>query len=179
MALYLVLLPCLIEIPSEGRLMLRDIRGEIIKPCSTVHVFKYGDGKVVKGLGYDEEAGEETYVIRLGNEDVRINSSLCFLKRKSGRLSRRWSLRDQVIEATDEPITFVYQGELAWVQFSESVDDRECFEKGDVLHKDWEGSGIEFDVMIDKWLRRLIGERIQLSAYYRDPFNRLLDNLGG
>ena len=55
--------------------------------------------------------------------------------------------------------------------------DHETFKEGDRLHKDWEGRGIEFDVLIDKWLRRLNGEIIPLSDYYHDPYNRWLDSL--
>jgi hypothetical protein len=32
-------------------------------------------------------------------------------------------------------------------------------------------------MIIDKWLRRLMGEAIPLSDYYKDPFNRLADGL--
>jgi len=56
--------------------------------------------------------------------------------------------------------------------------DTEVFEKGDMLHKDWRGKGVEFGYLIDRWLRRLSGEEIPLTDYFKDPMNRLLDQLG-
>ncbi len=71
----------------------------------------------------------------------------------------------------------MFHGDPTWVKYSDSMGDEELFEDGDVLHADWEGMGINFSMIISKWLRRLNGEKIPLSDYYKDPFNRWLDGL--
>jgi len=63
------------------------------------------------------------------------------------------------------------------VRYSEEEGEQEIFKDGDELHKDWDGRGIEFDVLVDKWLSRLNGKIIPLSDYYKDPYNRQLDNM--
>jgi hypothetical protein len=88
-----------------------------------------------------------------------------------------WRLRDAMIEVTYDPILLFNRGEATWVRYGHSKEERELVVANDRLHKDWEGCGIDFPMIIEKWLRRLNGEMIGLSDYYKDPFNRYLDDL--
>jgi hypothetical protein len=84
------------------------------------------------------------------------------------------------IEVTESPIKIRLRGNPVRVRYSndDEDDDEEIFRDGDELPKDWEGQGIDFGMIIEKWLRRLNSESIPLSDYYQNPVNRWLDDLG-
>ena len=143
-----------------------------------VYAFERGEGKVLKLLGYYEGGTEEVYEVEMNSEVQMVRSSDCFAIDKRGVRRRKWKLHTIEIEITYDPIALVFHGSPTWVKYSDSSGDEELFEEGDGLHQDWEGMGLNFPEIISKWLRRLNGERIPLSNYYKDPFNRWLDNLG-
>jgi hypothetical protein len=140
-----------------------------------VFVFEYGEGRYVRSLGFDPTVNQHYVEVRIDERTKRIPSMLCFTYAPSGGLVRRWSLDERSIDLTYDPITLTYIGEPTWVVYSDAEGDKELFESGDTLHKDWEGNGVNFSMILTKWFRRLQGENIPLSEYYRDNINRWLD----
>jgi hypothetical protein len=157
--------------------ILKKMQGEKLKPGQKVYVFEYGEGKVLTSHGYDESGTEEIYKVRINSEISLTHSSNCFALKKDGRKQRSWKQNAIEIEVTYDPIKLIFHGNPTWVTYSDAEEDRELFEEGDELHKDWEGMGIDFFMIITKWLKRLNGDKIPLSEYYKNPFNRWLDNL--
>ena len=160
--------------------MLKGICGSTFYANDRVYVFDVGYGIFIENLGYSEESREDKYKILLGDGDeVVVSSSICFEIVES-KMVRTWSLNTHKVVLTYDHsaivIKLLYLGEPVKVCY-DNKRDCEVFKQGDRLHKDWEGRGIEFDVLIDKWLRRLDGEIIPLSEYYHDPYNRWLDSL--
>lgn len=159
--------------------MQKEIRGHELKRGETVYVFEHGEGKVLGLRGFDKTKTDEIYEIEFESNVYKVHSSSCFAVDKMGRRHRRWKLNAAEIELTYEPIKLTFHGNPTLVKYSDAEGDEEHFEEGDILHKDWEGMGIDFPMIISKWLRRLNGVQIPLVNYYTDPVNRWLDNLGG
>lgn len=157
--------------------MLKEIQGNKLRRGQKVYVFEYGEGSVLRCCGYDETRGEDIYEVQIGTKTYNIPSSNCFAIDKNGRRYRRWKLNRAEIEITENPIKIIFHGNPTSVMYSAENGDEELFEEGDILHKDWDGMGIHFAMIISKWLRRLNGEQVALSEYYKDPFNRFLDSL--
>jgi hypothetical protein len=161
--------------------MLREIIGNDFKENEQIYIFELGLATFIESLGYSEEYKEYLYLVLLKEDkDVTtVPSSICF---NIGQLemARNWSLNTLQINlhyrTSTTAIHLLYSGEPIKVCY-DNKRDCEFFREGDRLHNDWEGNGIEFNVLIDKWFRRLNGEMIPLSDYYHDPYNRWLDSL--
>lgn len=151
--------------------------GQQFEKDQSVYIFEYGEGKFIKRIRYDEQEQDEILLIQFGKISNEFKSSNCFFVNNDGPNFRRWKLNKYEIEITEDPIQLHYLGQPVWVKYSEQEGDEELFETDDALHKDWDGMGIDFQMIIKKWLQRLNGELIPLSGYYQDPFNRWLDNL--
>ena len=161
--------------------MIREIHGSSFDENEKIYVFDVGFATFISNLGYAENDEEEVYLVLLeGDKDPStFCSSSCF-KIGLSEMTRTWFLKNLKVDLYYEPvigsIRLIYSGEPVVVSYDKKRDS-ETFKKGDKLHRDWEGNGIEFNALIDKWLRRLNGEIIPLSDYYHDPFNRWIDSL--
>lgn len=151
------------------------MKGERFRKRQRVFVFERGIGRFVASSGYDVDRAEEMLNIAIDDDCESFPSSLCFAF-KRGRIARQWAFGDSAVEVSCDPIAFTYRGPTKWVTYS--PEEREYFEDGDRLHADWDGYGIDFAALIEKWLLRLAGHQIPLSSYYRDPINRWLDSFG-
>jgi hypothetical protein len=147
-----------------------------------ITVFEYGDGTYVANEGYSDEHESDMYRVEIDGEVIVVPSTFCFSVGADGTPFRRWRMGAAEIEVTESPIKIRFRGSPVRVRYSDDDDDEdadeEIFRDGDELPKDWEGQGIDFGMIIEKWLRRLNSERIPLSDYYQDPVNRWLDGLG-
>lgn len=161
--------------------MIREIFASEFSKDERIYVFEMGFAIFIANLGYNDEENEYIYSVLLEEDtcESKVYSSICFTIVQS-QMVRTWFLNTIKVElhytTTNNRIRLVYLGDPVVVSYDKKRDF-ETFKEGDRLHNDWEGSGIEFDVLIDKWLRRLNGEIIPLSEYYHDPYNRLLDSL--
>ncbi len=161
--------------------MIREIHGSSLDKNEKIYIFDLGFATFIKNLGYAEDKKEEVYLILLEGDQnsSTVRSSSCF-KIGLSEMARTWFLDTLQVDLHYKPtvgsIHLIYSGEPVVVSYDRKRDF-ETFKKGDKLHRDWEGNGIQFNVLIDKWLRRLNGEIIPLSDYYHDPYNRWLDSL--
>jgi hypothetical protein len=158
--------------------MLVDIKGEPIRKRGKVYVFEQGEGKLVSVAAGSNPWFSQEMLVQIGGKSIVCLSCNCFIIKKGSIYSRLWTRGRVQIEITCEPIKLNNRGGPAWVCYSADGQSRELILPGDRLHKDWDGNGVQFATLIDKWVRRLAGEVIPLSTYYQDPFNRWLDNLG-
>lgn len=160
--------------------MIREISANDFSKDEKIYVFEMGFAIFIKDLGYNDEENEYIYSVLLEEDtcESRVHSSMCFTIVQS-KMVRTWFLDTIKVDlhytTTNSRIRLIYSGEPVVVSYDKKRDF-ETFKEGDRLHNDWEGNGIEFDVLIEKWLRRLNGEIIPLSDYYRDPHNRFLDS---
>lgn len=161
--------------------MIRGIFGNDFRENEQVYVFDLGTATFIENLGYNEEDEEDQYLVLLEEDKdvITVSSSNC-LSIGQFEMTRNWSYNMLKVNLyyrnSTNAIRLLYSGEPVKVCYDKKRDC-EFFREGDRLHKDWEGNGIEFNILIDKWLRRLNGEIIPLSDYYRDPYNRWLDSL--
>ena len=160
----------------------RDIKASEFATGELVYVFEQGPGKFIANLGFDEEWEEEMLQVE-GTIDGRARTTCCFTYGSNHEVFRFYSLGKasvKIVYCDDyevRPVKILYQGPEVLVRYSDEEGERETFKDGDELHKDWDGRGIEFDVLVDKWLRRLNGEIIPLSDYFKDSYNRYLDTI--
>lgn len=115
--------------------------------------------------------------MKIDDEIQDVGSAFCFHLRPDGTYSRRWQWNNAIIEITSDPVKLFNRGPTTLVRYSENDGDEELMPENGQLHKDWEGYGIDFPMIIEKWLRRLNGEFIPLSDYYKNPLNRWADSL--
>ncbi len=161
--------------------MIREIFGNDFKRSEQIYVFDLGLATFIENLGCNEKNEEDLYLVLLEEDKdlMTVPSSDCFNVGQFG-MTRNWSYNTFKInlyyKTSTGTIRLLYSGEDVRVCYDKKRDC-EFFREGDRLHKDWEGRGIEFGVLIDKWFRRLNGEIIPLSDYYHDPYNRWLDSL--
>ena len=145
-----------------------------------ISVFEYGEATYVANEGYSDEYESDMYQVEIDGEVIVVPSTFCFSVGVDGTAFRRWRMGAAEIEVTESPIKIRLRGNPVRVRYSndDEDDDEEIFRDGDELPKDWEGQGIDFGMIIEKWLRRLNSESIPLSDYYQNPVNRWLDDLG-
>lgn len=172
--------------------MKKGIKGEAFEKGELIYVFEYEFCEFVGLAGIDKESCEEIFEVKCYNGLNTFLSSSCF---KIGNISneesskkinvddpqdfnydyyRIWELGEKRIKLTYDPIKIYNLSDKTLVRYN-LKDDFEYFETGEELNIDWEGMGVELDMIIEKWLRRLNGEIIPFSEYYLDPLNRYFD----
>ena len=156
--------------------MHQEIAGSKFQAGESIYVFEGGEGKYLASLGYNKEWDADLYQVEMDDEREIVPTYNCFhINIDNSTIYRVWQMKEAKIKVTCKPITLSYLGKDLRVEYEKGVG--ELIKDGQVLHKDWEGNGIDFQMIIEKWLKRLNGHRIPLSKYYKDPINRFLDGL--
>lgn len=140
-----------------------DIRPDEFTPGQTIYVFEQGEGTYRSSRL--SETGTLLHEVDFDGEIVTESAHNCF----NDERSRVWRMHAAAVEVSylPEGVRIINKGAPTTVWYHEKWSEK--FETGEELHKDWRGLGIEFDYLIDAWLRRLNGEHLPLWAGELDP----------
>lgn len=127
-----------------------------------IYTFESGEGIFISNKGWDCERQQDMYEMDFNGRRELYSSTYCFTFRKQSRIWKLGKAKIEVFPNAFEGVRIVNCGEDTVVRWSDEEGDEDLIRKGDILIKDWRGVGIEFDNIIDKWLRRLNGEQIPL-----------------
>lgn len=154
-----------------------DIEGEAFSEGQKIFVMGFGECAFIGNLGRDAEEELDRYSLNIFGDKEEHWSPYCFAIRDDGTRSRFWRMKRALIEVTYDPIVLYNRGEGSFIKPKENHETL-FVDEGEELAKDWEGNGVDFPMIIEKWLLRLNGHHIPYSDYYKDPFNRWIDSLG-